>query len=378
MTRMPIDDRLDGPEHELYDETPPRSIFAATWFRALLVLVVVVVVGAISAPYIFDAMNPSAKSTLASRGVATSTLADTPAPSPAASAPPAPPPTVAPPSAMSTQAEPPDRSSVSDKQPSTDKLPADKVVSADRVASGDKPAPADKPAMAETQANKSAADKAADKNDAAKSDTAPTKRIAARSATAAAPTPSSGDWWVQVGAFRDEATANKLTARLRAQNYTVEQLRSGGAGIAKTASVDTSAPAASAAPTGAAPTGGDQYDVYVSGASTSELNTRLAAKNLAAQPSGTGSVIRPSLPLRDAVALSKDLAVDGLKVQVRRAASSGTPASPASAKRAPAASAGDTLYRVRVGAFPDRVTALTTLKELEAKGYAPFIARGAP
>ena len=77
MTRMPIDDRLDGPEHELYDETPPRSIFAATWFRALLVLVVVVVVGAISAPYIFDAMNPSAKSTLASRGVATSTPADT-------------------------------------------------------------------------------------------------------------------------------------------------------------------------------------------------------------------------------------------------------------------------------------------------------------
>ena len=42
----------------------------------------------------------------------------------------------------------------------------------------------------------------------------------------------------------------------------------------------------------------------------------------------------------------------------------------------PAVSSGDTLYRVRVGAFTDRATAMTTLKELEAKGYKPFIARG--
>jgi hypothetical protein len=33
---------------------------------------------------------------------------------------------------------------------------------------------------------------------------------------------------------------------------------------------------------------------------------------------------------------------------------------------------------VRVGAFPDRATAVSTLKELEAKGYKPFIARGGP
>jgi cell division protein FtsN len=372
MTRMPIDDRLDGPEHELYDETPPRSIFSATWFRALLVLIVVVVVGAISAPYIFDAMSPSAKSALASRGVASPTPADAPATPPAESAPPAP--TAAPPSPMSTQADTLDRSSVPDKLPLTEKpAPADKVASAVKPAVTEKrPAaksPVEKAVEKKDTAPKAVADKSDTPADAAPVEETPApKRVAARAAGAAAPMSSSGDWWVQVGAFRDETTANKLTARLRAQNYTVEQLRSGGAGIAKTASVDTSTPAASATPTG-----GDQYDVYVSGVSTPELNTRLATKGLAAQPSGSGSVIKPSLPLRDAVALSKDLAVDGLKVQVRRA-------SPAIDKpaAATAANAADALYRVRIGAFPDRATALTTLKELEGKGYAPFIARGAP
>jgi cell division protein FtsN len=54
-------------------------------------------------------------------------------------------------------------------------------------------------------------------------------------------------------------------------------------------------------------------------------------------------------------------------------------AAPRAVTRRPAPSAsGDTLYRVRVGAFPDRTAAVSTLKELEAKGYKPFIARGGP
>jgi cell division protein FtsN len=35
-----------------------------------------------------------------------------------------------------------------------------------------------------------------------------------------------------------------------------------------------------------------------------------------------------------------------------------------------------TLYRVRVGPFDDKPTATSTLRELEQKGYTPFIARG--
>jgi SPOR domain len=372
MTRMPINDRLDGPEHELYDEeTPPRSIFAATWFRTLLVLIVVAVVGAITAPYIFDAMNPSARTSVAPRVASTpnSPPAETPATPPAASAP-----------APSTPA--PSTASPSTPAPSTP-VASEPVASA--VSSSTPPASSTSPSAMSTQPDKISDKVVADKKDVplvaaaaetkplAKSMTATSKRTAARSTTAtSAPAPSNGDWWVQVGAFRNEVTATKLTARLRAQNYSVEQLR--GEGAPKTAAAESPAPTASGA---TSMTDADQYDVYVSGVSTSELNTRVAAKGLAAQPSGSGSVIKPSLPLRDAVALSKDLAVDGLKVQVRRAASAGTP-SQASAMRAPAPSVGDTLYRVRVGAFPDRATAVTTLKELEAKGYAPFIARGGP
>src|SRR3989442_1395291 len=94
-------------------------------------------------------------------------------------------------------------------------------------------------------------------------------------------------------------------------------------------------------------------------------------KPAAAKKAGGGVVVKPRLPLRDAVALSKDLAVDGLKVQVRRAGAS-APAPSAGA----ATSGGDSLYRIRVGPFDDRVAATSTLRELEQRGYTPFIARG--
>jgi len=381
----PADDRHD----DLYDETPPRSIFAATWFRALLVLIVLGVIGAVAVPYILDAMNPPAKPSVASRSTPTPTsppAAVTPSPSAPAS-----PPT----SALSTPSDrapgttvPPDRAPAD--RPAT-AMPATphKPFAADKTPTAEKPAPSEKM----TGAPSTASDKAAEKKDArvaaATSDAKPgaepksataTKRAAtSRASRAAAPKGgAAGAWWVQVGAFRDESTAKKVAAKLREQNYKVEEsVRGGGESSARLAAIDKSAPAASAPN----PAGADLYDVFVSGLSAAELNTRLTAKGLAAEPSGSGAVIKPSLPLRDAVALSKDLAVEGFKVQVRRAA--GTAAAPQPAPRAvarrPAPSAsGETLYRVRVGAFPDRATAVSTLKELEAKGYKPFIARGGP
>src|SRR5438552_184862 len=126
--------------------------------------------------------------------------------------------------------------------------------------------------------------------------------------------------------------------------------------------------------TRAAPPGGDagsdKYDVFVGGAALADVTAKLSAKGLTTEPARDGVVVRPSLPLRDAVALSKDLAAMGLKVQVRR---SGAAASPAST---PAANpGGDGLHRVRVGPYPDRAAATSALKELEAKGYKPFLAR---
>jgi hypothetical protein len=71
-------------------------------------------------------------------------------------------------------------------------------------------------------------------------------------------------------------------------------------------------------------------------------------------------VVKPSLPLRDAVALSKDLAVEGFKVQVRRAGGSmGRALRRLTAGAAAAPSEGGSeLHRVRVGAFADRAAAL--------------------
>jgi cell division septation protein DedD len=289
---------------------------------------------------------------------------------------------------------PPDRVPVDKSAPSA--MPPRRPLAGDTTALADKPLPGDKSSKP-TSSDSAASDKSTPKSAIADKSTTEKKdaRVAAATtesaATAKAPktaaarsttgvsapraTPT-GEWWVQVGAFRDENSAKNLAATLREQNYSVaHSMRRAGTSTPKSATLDKSAPAASTSnPAG----GADQYDVFVSGLSADELNTRLAGKGLNAEPSGAGVVLKPSLPLRDAVALSKDLATDGYKVQVRRAggASAQAPRPTENRPPVPAVSSGDTLYRVRVGAFADRATAMTTLKELEAKGYKPFIARG--
>src|SRR5690348_15687979 len=44
-------------ESEELEEEPRRSILAATWFRLLIVLVVVGAIAAVSAPYLMDSMS---------------------------------------------------------------------------------------------------------------------------------------------------------------------------------------------------------------------------------------------------------------------------------------------------------------------------------
>jgi hypothetical protein len=170
-----------------------------------------------------------------------------------------------------------------------------------------------------------------------------------------------------------------------------------GGGAAPVAAVRPAPPAPAAAPPPplpapkaiTAPVGPDRYDVIVSGAVPAEMNAKLTAKGLASEPAGDGVRIRPSLPLRDAVALSKDLGGEGFRVQVRRAGSTDTASAPAPApapspapavapppRPAPSADDGQTLYRVRVGGFADRAAAQAALRELQEKGYQPFIAKG--
>src|SRR5262249_51607963 len=94
---------------------------------------------------------------------------------------------------------------------------------------------------------------------------------------------------------------------------------------------------------------------------------------LTSEPSAGGVVVKPSLPLQDALALSKDLAVAGLQVQVRRASS----AAASSAAGIPSGGS-DVFHRVRVGPFGSRAAARSALRELEQRGYTPFIARTGP
>jgi len=232
------------------------------------------------------------------------------------------------------------------------------------------PAPEKAPAVA--AAPKPSAQRAA----AAKKDPAasPGDRPAGARQAPAAKASEGGDYFVQVGAFKEEEAAKRVATRLRDQNYPVEESvrRVGGGGVAPSAA-PRSTPRATAA------SGPDRYDVIVSGGSASEINSKLAAKGLASEAAGDGVRIRPSLSLRDAVALSKDLGGDGFKVQVRRGSSAGAPTAepaPAPAVTSSETGGGQTLYRVRVGGYPDRAAAVTVQRELQEKGYQPYIAKG--
>src|SRR5688500_20361772 len=61
-SRIPPDPE---PGDDFEDDNTPRSIFAATWFRVVLVLVGVAIVGAVAVPYVLDAVNPPATPVIA-------------------------------------------------------------------------------------------------------------------------------------------------------------------------------------------------------------------------------------------------------------------------------------------------------------------------
>ena len=423
MSEREHDDQHEA--HELYDEVPPRSIFAATWFRVLLVVIVVGVIGAVAIPYVLDFMNPPptkpavAKAPAPPPAAAPVPATTTPAPDkpvaaekPAAPAPTTPPPATPvetkpaapksePPKTVAAPAEKKTAMAVTETSPKPAASTAKKdAAKSDGAKAGTAKSDTGKADTATPETAKPAVTPKTDvmakadtgtKSDAGKSAPAETakpaaaskpattaKRAAATSTTTASRPATTGPFWVQVGAFRDAETAKKVAAKLRDDKFNVEEstTRTGGAPAAKPTPTPAPAPAATAKPD----IGADQYDVFVTGQTPEELNKRLASKGLAAEASGTGMVVKPSLPLRDAVALSKDLAVEGFKVQVRRAGGSMVSAAPAPVPSAPAASTasagGAELHRVRVGAFADRAAAQEAVQQLEAKGYKPYIARG--
>lgn len=351
----------DEPDEQFEDEEAPRSIFSAAWFRVVVVVLAVGVIGAIAVPYVLDVVNAPTTAPMSQTASA---------PAPAASTLPATTPS-APASSESTTAP---------AAPAESTTSAKSAAPTEGASAPASPPPApvakaeEKPKAPEKAPTATAAPKAAATPSTA---TAKKEAPAERTTTAkAAPAParpkrseSSGDYFVQVGAFQDQATAKRLVTRLREQNYPVDESATRGGGTTPSA-------APRSTPRVAAASGPDRYDVIVSGGSTAEVNSKLSAKGLASEPAGDSVKIRPSLSLRDAVALSKDLGSEGFKVQVRRGA--GANGAPVAAEPAPSGAAGDgpTLHRVRVGPYPDRATALSIHKEFQDKGYSPFIARG--
>src|SRR5207245_5595190 len=245
---MAADDKRGG---GLYDVEPRRSIFAALWFRVILVLIVVGVIGALAVPYVLDVVNPP--------GVKPAVV---PKPAAPAVATPAPPPALAP-----TPVQAP--------------APAAPAPRSHAVAPAPTPAPAAQPATTE------------EKQVERPTTTKPAKPTARRVARAA-PTPvalARGAYWVQVGAFKDLESAKRLAARLRDQNYSVEESSTG----APTRQNPGSTPAP---PLPGGDAGADKYDVFVGGAALAAVTAKLSAKGLTTEPGRDGIVVRPSLPLR--------------------------------------------------------------------------------
>ena len=330
-----------------YGEEVPRSVFSTTWFRALLVVVVLAVVGVLALPYLLDWVGPT-RLTPAVKGPVVSVPSP---PRPAAQpdgAQPAPPVAPSPggPRVVANTSEPKTERSAPAPPPAPDKMaraPGRTEPAAVEMSKPEIPKPA--PAVEQVRP---------DATKGARVAKAPAPGRAAKTQLVAV---SGGPYWVQVGAFHAEAHAKALAARLRGADFPAEVVAGGGG-----ASVARAEPAVSIS-------AGDKYDVFVSGTSSADVNTKIAAKGLSADPVAGGAVIKPSLTLRDAVSLSKDLASEGLKVQVRRALAG------AGAER-PAAGGGGTIYRVRVAGFADRTAADEARKALSARGYTGFIGRG--
>ena len=356
-------ERDDYRDEDDREEFASRSIFSAGWFRAVLVLTVLAIAVVISLPYLLNWFEPSTPARVAKPA---EPLKPAPgAPSPPAVAPPPAAPIAAPPEVKRappvTPAPAPAPKAVAEKAiPPASSEPARKAVpeKAPAKAAAEKPvtkAPAEKapPKTATERPPTKAADtapaKTADKPAApgrivAKAD-APSRPAAVASAKPSAEA-ASGNYWIQLGAFKEQKNADALAKTLRDAGFPIQvtPIRSGGAGESK----------------GAA----QQHELFVTETSVDKVNAALKGRGTA-QPVSGGVTVKPAFSLQDAMTVSKRLTDEGLKVVIR----------PASGLAAPSQGQG-TLHAVRAGGYTDRTSALAARDELAAKGHPGFLAEG--
>ena len=197
---------------------------------------------------------------------------------------------------------------------------------------------------AETAPAKTADKPAAPTRVVAKAD-APSRPAAVASAKPAADA-ASGNYWIQLGAFKEQKNADALAKTLRDAGFPVQvtPIRAGGGGESKVAA--------------------QQHELFVTETSVDRVNAALKGRGTA-QPVSGGGAVKPAFSLQDAMTVSKRLTDEGLKVVIRPAGGLATPSQ-----------GQGTLHAVRAGGYSNRTSALAARDELRAKGHQGFLAEG--
>jgi DamX protein len=193
------DDFLEDEEQEEYGQ---RSIFATGWFRAVLVLLVLAVIAVIAVPLIGGWFEPTPPPKVTTKSSEPSSPI---VPVPSAPAPATPPPSQTP-TASAPPVTPPPVAAPAPAVPPPATLPP--------AVSRPAPAPA-RPEMPPASTPKAAEKTKAPERTAA---VTPNK-------SAAKPATSSGNYWVQVGAFKESGNAEGLARKLRSEGYAVQVTR---------------------------------------------------------------------------------------------------------------------------------------------------------
>jgi len=213
----------DFSDDEDGEEYAPRSIFAAGWFRAVLVLTVLAIVVVIALPYLLDWFEP------ASAPVKAPARPEVSAPAVTGPPPPSAPPAAAPPAvtqgALPSALPPAESSPVA--APPTGRTPSPAPAKGPAPAA---PAPPARPVPPPALAAKPKSQTASAKLPEAKSQTAsaklpePARPAAAGSVrmAAAASAEAARNYWVQVGIFTDAKNAAGLARKLRADGFSVD------------------------------------------------------------------------------------------------------------------------------------------------------------
>ena len=335
-------------EEDEQDELARRSIFAAGWFRALLVLTVLAIIVVVSLPYLLNWLEPTPAPPTKPQAKVSEPAAPAPAPAAPEVKPPAP--AVMP---MPSASAPPPKA----EAPAAPPAPVEAPKSAQAPAA---PSPADRPVgTAPLPAVPAPTPPAVKPAPAAKAET-PTPKAPSATKKGAPVEAGQGGYWVQVGAFVEERNAETLSRQLKGESFpvTISRVSRGG-----------SAPAPAKAPSSPAPAGSGQNQLFITGSTPEAVNAALKGKGTA-QPVKGGVVVNPPYDLETAMSLSSSLKKEGFKVVIRRAKAAPAPA--------PSGGAGGTIFHVvRVGGYPDRAKAQQVRSELEAKGHPGFLMQGA-